>query len=341
MKNGDNKEVSSKLYTLDSSVLRKGDIILTTSKDKISNLIKVITLGPFSHAMLYLGGDSCADAGGPGIRVTSHNIQRIFFKSPKHCAVLRFKQAVPNQIMDSIIMNARRFIGMEYSLSEAKLVALRAKFEAKEINRQFCSRYVAQAYESVGIEIVDNTDYCSPADIYNSKKLIKVENHLRVASEKETELLNKPSIPLGQQDNATDYIFTKAKELTGFDIQTFEQFNGVLIKIPSFDQNFRNILKDSGFLSLWQIEKNENPWFYDFNLLKAKFPDSDYLKWFGNERLVKEFEIRKRFDITLQTLRTAFKSANLETLKLQIELYETLIDLSKTREKVWKEAIQQ
>lgn len=341
MKIENNKENELKLHTLDSSVLKTGDIILTTSKDKLSNAIKIITLGSFSHAMLYLGDDSCADAGGPGIRVTSHNIQRIFFESPKHCAVLRLKQAVPRHVMGLIIMNARRFIGMEYSLSEAKLVALRAKFEAKEINRQFCSRYVAQAYESVGLKIVDNADYCSPVDIYNSKELFKIENHLRIASEEEIELLNRPSKSLSHNEDATDYIITQAKELTGLDIQTFEQFNGWLIKIPSLDQKFAEIVKESDFLNSWQIEKNENPWFYDFRLLKEKFPDSEFLKYFGNERLVKEFEIRKRFDITIQTLKTAYQSSNLRTLKLQIDLYETLIDLSKTRETVWNKAIQQ
>ena len=90
------------LYTLNTDVLQKGDIILTTSKNKVSNIIRVITLGPFSHAMIYLGGDSCSDAGGPGIRVSSNNTQRIFFDSPEHCCVLRFKENLSNNKLDKI-----------------------------------------------------------------------------------------------------------------------------------------------------------------------------------------------------------------------------------------------
>jgi uncharacterized protein YycO len=323
------------LYTLNTNLLKKGDIILTTSKHRVSNIIRIVTLGPFSHAMIYLGGDCCADAGGPGVRVASHNTQRIFFDSPNHCSVLRLKEDISDNQLDAIVDNARRMIGMEYSLDEAKLVALRVKFNAKEINRQFCSRYVAQAYSNAGINIVNNSDYCSPVNINESDLLIKVDNYLRIASDEERAVFLEESIPLSAKDFADEFIFSNAKKASGIDIQTDEQFNAVVIKFPQLDAEFSQILTDSGYLTLWQLEKNENPWFYDFESLKVKFPDNDFIIYLGNKQLPVEYELQRGFNLTLQTLQNSYVTNRLHTLKLQIELYNTLIDLSKTREEIW------
>lgn len=327
---------SKKLYTLNSDVLERGDIILTTEKDRISNIIRFITLGPYSHVMLYLGGHSCSDAGGPGVRVASHNTQRIFFDSPNHCCVLRLKKKLSESEMDSIVDYARRMIGMEYSLPEATLTALRVKFSAIEINRQFCSRYVAQAYENGGISLVNNPDYCSPVNIYdNSNLLTEVESHLREATEEEIKEMTKKSIPLSAKDYADEYIFSNAKQISGYDIQTDEQFNGVLMSSPHLDSQFANLLKDSGHLDLWKLEKDENPWFYDFELLKETCPNIDSLRKMGRDNLPMEKELQRGWNITLTTLRKYYELSPLETFKLQIELHNTLLKLSKIRESIW------
>lgn len=284
---------NTNLYTLNASNLEKGDIILTTSINKMSNIIRIVAFGPFSHAMLYLGDYSCVDSGGPGIRVASQNIQRIFFESVKFCSVLRLINKPPELMMEKVINYARRLIGTEYSISEVRLVALRVHFPAKEINRQFCSRYVAQAYESAGIILTNNPDYCSPVDLYNSHYLKKIKNPLRIASETEINIFSKESLSLSAKDCADEYIFSNAKSLTGSDIQTLEQFNEFLLNNPQFDNDFSTILNDSGYLDLWKIEKKENPYFYDYNTLKNKMPDAIALKIFCSKQLIAETEIRK------------------------------------------------
>lgn len=334
-----NSRKEKKLYTLDDTLLRRGDIILTTSKDRISTVIRFLTFGPFSHAMIYLGGQSCSDAGGPGIRVASNNTQRIFFESHKHCCVLRLKEDISESDMDNIIDNARCLIGMEYSLDEAKLVALRVKFSSKEINRQFCSRYVAQAYSKEGINIVRNPDYCSPVDIFNSDLLIKIEPCLREASEEEIEVLGQESIPLSAKYYADEYMFSKARELSSYDIQTLEQFNSVLLKHSNFDVDFSQIMQDSGFLDLWELETKDNPWFYDFQLMKQKYPDDDFLRDIGAKQLPDETELRRGWNLTIQTLRNSNVRKYLNTFELQIKLHEKLIELSNIREDTWRKCI--
>lgn len=326
-------------YVLNTTNLERGDIILTTAKDRTSKIIRFVTFGPFSHAMIYLGVDSCADAGGIDARVASHNTQRIFFDSPEHCCVLRLKNGLNENQADNIVNYARRFIGMEYSIDEAILVALRVNYSAKEINRQFCSRYVAQAYADIGINLVDNTDYCSPAELFNSSLLDKVENHLREVGEEEKLIFLEQSKSMQLKDYADDYIFSNAKQLSGIDIQTDEQFNTVLIQHPHLDAQFSQILKDSYFLDLWRFEQKENPEIYNFNLLQQKCNDNDNLKQLGWNRLPIEQELRRGWNLTLDGLKGLYKNQKLITLKLQIDLYEKLIELSFVREDVWNQCV--
>lgn len=322
-------------YTLDLDKLQKGDIILSNSKDRISKTIQIVTLGKYSHARLYLGESSYAEAAGPGIRITASNPQRLFFQSEKECKVLRLKEEPDEEIIDEVINGARRLIGTEYSLSEAKLVALRRKHSAKEVNRQFCSRYVAQAYENAGIEIVDSTDYCSPNDIGRSSKLREVEDCLRVSSAQEVEKFNKESPELRKSDEALNYIFTRASEISEMDIQTFEQFNSVLLIKPDLDEDFSRILLESGYLGLWKLETTEEPWSFNRKLLEEKIGNPNQLLGLSIIKLGQTNEFLKRIDPTLELLKKTREKFSLKSLDLQIELFKTLKDLCETKLKVY------
>lgn len=323
-------------YTLNTNTLKKGDIILTAEKGKISLLIKAVTFGTFSHAMIYLGGSSYSEAASPTERVTSQNTQRLFFENTKQCCVLRLKESVSTDQMNLVVDSARQMIGMEYSLEEVKLVPLRKKLEAKEVNRQFCSRYVAQAYGKAKFDIVNNVDYCSPTDIYKSNLLIKVENHLKLVTEEEKKKFEKMSNSMLAKDQADNFRFSKAKEITGIDIQTDEQFDAALLQNPKYDEEFAEILNESKYLKIWEIEKNENPWLYDFDLLVDEIIDIDQIKEMGEKQLPEEYELRRRLIANLRYLEESYKNNKLKTLNLQIELYGTLLELSEIREGVWR-----
>ena len=69
------------LKRLNESVLKLGDIVLTTTTEPISRVIRLATNSDISHAMVYVSDRSIIDVTGEGVH--SHNTQRLFFK--KEC----------------------------------------------------------------------------------------------------------------------------------------------------------------------------------------------------------------------------------------------------------------
>jgi hypothetical protein len=68
----------------------------------------------------------------------------------------------------------RGHIGTQYSVKEAMLTALGGARQWSK--KQFCSRLVAQAFASVGIELVADPNFCSPADLKDSLLLVAVSD---------------------------------------------------------------------------------------------------------------------------------------------------------------------
>ncbi|MCV5427512.1 hypothetical protein OFM81_32120, partial [Escherichia coli] len=77
-------------------------------------------------------------------------------------------------------------IGSSYSITEAASTQIYKNTPAKKANikikpkrSQFCSRLVAQCYSYGGVNIVDNIDYCTPKDIFNSIYLQPIHNAIK------------------------------------------------------------------------------------------------------------------------------------------------------------------
>ncbi len=324
-------------YKLDDSKLLIGDIILTTTSQKLSRIIKAVTNGDYSHAMLYVGGQSCIDSTRNGVQ--SHNIQRLLFQSSKFCKVLRHIEPLTTTQIDLINYFVRRKVGTEYSTHEAIQGGIKIRNNIKELNKQFCSRLVTQAYQSAGLQIVNNPDYSSPEDINTSESLFEITNALRLANSAEIEFANEENTSLKKQEQAHNFIFKKAREITGFDIQTFEQLNGILFHFPQFDKQVLDILIESGYLNLWNMDLQRNPWIYDFTLFEQHFTNKQQRQEIGKKQAISEMDIRTRFQITFETLLSGVKERPLKSLIIQIALYQKLIELSETRMRIWEQAM--
>lgn len=332
-----NEPTKFEFYLLDDNKLEIGDIVLTTTSHKLSKIIRAVTKGDYSHAMLYVGGNSCIDSTGNGVQ--SHNTQRLLFPSSKFCKVLRHKDPLTKEQTDLITYFVRSKVGTAYSIPEAIQAGIKIRDNVRELNKQFCSRLVAQAYRSAGLQIVANADYSSPEDINNSKELVEVEGALRLASSKEIEFANEENTPLKRQEKSHNFIFKKTQELTGFDIQTFEQLNGMLFHFPQFDEQVLGILIESGYLELWKMDIERNPWFYDYSEFEKRFTNKQQRQEIGKKQALSEMEIRSRFRTTFETLLSGFKERPLKSLTIQIALYQQLIELSETRMNVWEQAM--
>ncbi len=317
------------MFLLDINKLEAGDIILMRSNSEISQLVRRLTKSEYSHAMLYVGVSSCIESDGYGVQ--SQNIQRLPYENVSDVKVLRIKEAKYKHRIHDAIVFARQKIGTEYSLDEAKIALLKSEVEAKEPNRQFCARFVAQAYESAGIKIVDNPDYCIPEELLKSEFLIEIEEPLRKANEAEIEFANSES-PLKKQTEIHNLIFSNARKLSGVDIQNFEQLSKYVLENPSKEPEITKLIENSGYLTMWQMDISNNPWHYNPKLFKEHYKNPIQIVEVALFFATTEKETRSRFEMTLDALEFGHFLYQQRYFEIQIELYQKLIELSIQRE---------
>jgi len=147
-----------------------------------AEFIRKVSKRGYSHAMLFVDGTSVIDADGPGVH--AHNPRRMLFKNENDTIVLRADVATKDMLFQ-IEQFARSKVGTAYSIEEARKSIRRPGTSDADLNRQFCARFVAQAYEYAGVNIIDEPNYCTPGDIERSPLLKIVPNILRKATNDE------------------------------------------------------------------------------------------------------------------------------------------------------------
>jgi len=244
--------------------LKVGDIILTTSTHAVSKAIRTATGSDISHAMLYVQDHSVIDATADGVQ--AGNTQRYFFEDDCSIYVLRLRAPIPADQIRAVCNFVRGQLGTQYSTKEA----VRAAFGGarKWTRKQFCSRLVAQAYASVGVELVENPNYCSPAELKESPMLVEVSDATIAVSAKEAAFweaqANLPRLMREATNSVLDGARKKNKE-----IQNFDDIDSHLAAHPDDDAYFCDLLEKFDYLTLWQVEKAKNPWQYDIDLMKV------------------------------------------------------------------------
>lgn len=317
------------MYLIDIDTIEEGDIILFRSSSETSELVRRITQSQYSHAILYVGVGSIIDSDGYGVQ--SNNIQRLLIEQPEDIVVLRLKDKSLRNRLGLVEMFARRNIGMQYSTSEARIAALKKEIEAKEPNRQFCTRFIAQAYESAGINLVENAAYCVPEEILKSTHLIQVESATREANQKEIDYANSEN-PLIKQREIHNEILNRSREISGKDIQTLEQLTELIISNPEYDEEITEFIKNSEYLYMMEEDQKKNGWRYDakqmidfFNNPKASLANAMFYA-------TTESKTRERLYQTISAYKHFNKSTPRKYFDMEIELYERLIRFSNLRE---------
>lgn len=317
------------MYLLDLDQIELGDIILTRSSERESILIRQLTKSNYSHALIYVGSSSYIESNGLGVQ--SNNLQRLLFENTDDVVVLRLREENLKSLLPGVVAFARQKIGTEYSTSEAKLALLEKDILAKEENRQFCTRFVAQAYLEAGIKIVNNPDYCTPQEILESQELVIIDGLARKAMNKEIEFALNKNNPLEKQIAIHNYIFENARNITGCDIQTFDQLGKYVLENLKRENEIIEIIEKSGYLEMWKIDVERNPWHYDYKDFLKHYPDPKQRKHVGYHLVITEKEIRERFYITLDTHKCSYSFYEQKYFKIFIELYKRLIELSEER----------
>lgn len=317
------------MYLLDKDKLELGDIILIKSDSRISQLVRKLTGSQFSHAILYVDVSSIIDSDGYGVQ--SNNIQRLLIEKEDDAVVLRIKDESKKDLLIKAEYFARQKIGTEYSTDEAKIATISKELEAKEPNRQFCTRFIAQAYENAGIKLVENPAYCVPEELLNSDELVIVENPLRKASVKEIEFANSDN-PLAKQREIHNSIFRRARELSTQDIQTFEQINELIIQKPEIDEELTKFVSESGYLMMMEDDVEKNPWHYNAEKMIEYYKDPEVIVETALFFASTEEKSREHLNMTIYSLIQLNKLYPREYFKMEIDLYRKLIDFSFQRQ---------
>lgn len=321
------------MYKIIKESLIYGDIILIKSDSRLSRKIRDKSNSEFSHAMLYMGNSSYIDSDGGGVQ--ANNIQRLIFENPEDVAVLRLID--DREKLPKVELFARSKIGTAYSISEAVEASEENKsFEAMEPNRQFCTRFVTQAYNSAGINLVDNYNYPIPDDILNSKLLVRLENIVKKASEEEIEFAKSES-PLKKQIDIHNSIFKEARRISNLDIQTFDQLHKLIIEHPEYDKELTEFVGKSGYLYMMEKDAEKNPWHYDSQLFMEHY--KSYESRIGAiveiERI--EMPINNAIRHSIEDMKMEILKHDREFLKQELELRIKLKAFSDARLKTIKD----
>ncbi|WP_171040207.1 YiiX/YebB-like N1pC/P60 family cysteine hydrolase [Pseudoalteromonas sp. S2755] len=331
-------------YLLDKDKLRIGDIILSSEKTFTSSGIRLMTLGRYSHAALYVGGTTIeATLSG----VFSKSIQRLPFFKENQVAVFRYKEPLSDDLLYKVCDYARSQVGSLYALPEAvSMKALRA-CKVKETKKQFCSRLVAKAYDNAGIYLgnLRYPAYCTPKQLGLCSVFEQVHDVLKIASEREIEFANSSDPNVAHQLQTykwlglTRDLIESLPNRKSSEINTINDVNELLEKYPDLDRDISNFVKTSGYLEHYLFDSKVNPHRYKTEVMKQyllKFKDP--VEFLCSE-LEKETELFRVYLSNLHGYYAYYKNFPLEFFSLHVCLYLNLMQTIHTRIKVIKNSL--
>lgn len=135
-----------RLWTFDQHALLPGDVVLEQGQGKLSAVIQRVDRGPFTHALLWLGGGDFLEAIGSGVR--SIGFARVLVQEPGDWTVLRHPDRA---VGEAAARESRAMAHKGYDLWGAARSPF--PFARLDPTRLFCSQLVASAYERAGFPL--------------------------------------------------------------------------------------------------------------------------------------------------------------------------------------------
>ncbi len=254
---------------IDIDLLKKGDVVLSTTSGKDSGFIRKVTRSDISHAMICVAYGSVIDSTGEGVQ--ARNIQKLLYDDECAIYILRLKTPLSEVQADRIVNYARASTGTSYTKIEAAKSII-PENAGKGGVKQFCSRMVARAYACAGIMLVNNPDYCTPNELKNSELLMHVENPWIVVSDYEVKLVKEVDDTTNGMRDKTNKLLTAIRAIDP-NVESLNDIDSLVIRRADLDHSIANAFRTSGYLEHWEVELSRFPWRYD-NLLIIDFYNS-------------------------------------------------------------------
>lgn len=327
-----------KKFILNYKELKPGDIILESGKKSHSKAIQQFTNSNYSHAMICVEIMSIIHAEKKGI--FSLNPQRLLVEEKNDLKVLRLKEPLTSSEEKVLEQFLRSKIGSLYSVQDALLVMKRDPLKTSNNQFQFCSRLVAQAYNSLGYKLVDNPDFCSPEEINQSNQLVEVKNIVRKATRIDINFSSSKNMVLENQKSTYMWL-NKVRDFASkkynYSIHTQIDVMHFLLKYPDADNKVCRFIKDSDYLVNYKIEIKNNPYLFDKELFIEKFQDEDNILHALINAYENTFSPRERFEKNLRISRQNYKNNCLKFFKLEISLFKNILGVILSKYKIFLE----
>lgn len=318
-------EFDKRTRVFEVDLIKPGDIVLTTTPEPVSQVIRKAVSADISHAMICVGRWSVIDSTGDGVH--ARNLARIIIEPGCAAYVLRPIDPLTESQLQSVIMFARAAVGTRYTISGAAKSVL-AGFAAGR--RQFCSRLVAQAYRKAGRDLVTDADFCHPGELLRSAMLIEVSGVLRNLPAGEETQWREDTDNVQAMRDSTNKLLQEARKLAP-QIESLNDIDAYLVEHQDGDAHLVQALRSSRYLDLWSDELVRNSWQYHAALMDG-VDGSDLRKQTycegllaDNERGPNRFVMNHAGYVAVHALHPRNYFA------LKIELYERLAHLHAQR----------
>lgn len=256
-------------YVFNIDALKPGDILILANCED-TKLIEEAG-SKYIHAAIYMGDAQIIES--DGIGVTMSHVFSYGFKEPDDAFILRYDKLTDSQIF-LIIRKCREEMGKEWGgLQVARVPRYKDTNNHEDGNKTFCSRLVAEAYDSVGIRLVTNPTFCSPEDILQSPMLKHVDNPLVEANDTYKYMVERYQ-KIRKDGEGVESLATLYKSLSDYynkDLQTFSQVIQASIDNPFKDDDACNIIKESDYFK--NAGNNGYPWLDKDEDFFAHFPE--------------------------------------------------------------------
>lgn len=260
-------------FVFNPAYLQPGDILLMETYDEEQR--KRMPEDKYLHAAIYIGDAYLIEADGLGV-VMNHLLSYAFKKADHACA-LRLKKR-NRQTINKVIYWARKQMGKDFGSKQAILVPIKKNTEEKDnSNRTFCSRLVAQAYNSAGIKIVNNPNFCSPDDILKSNALEIIPHSVQPFTDEMEKAITTHQYEREHLvwNDSLQLLFAAMNAFygNGCDIQTINQLIHVVLENTDKEEEAISIMKQQKWMtSPHELTQIAWPWFYEDDKFIQHFP---------------------------------------------------------------------